>query len=60
MVRSTDAKHFKNLDDILDKPILHKFVTSNELNIKDLGDGAVAIPAVKFLIWYFDFEKKSV
>ena len=49
VVRSTDAKHFKNLDDILDKPVLHKFVISNDLNIKDLGNGALAIPAVKFL-----------
>lgn len=49
VVRSKDARHFKNLHDILDKPILHKFVVSNDLNIKDLGNGAMAIPAVKFL-----------
>ena len=48
-VRSVDAKHFRNLDDILDKPILHKFVISNDLNIKDLGNEVLAIPAVKFL-----------
>ncbi len=48
-VRSVDAKHFRNLDDILDKPILHKFVLSNDLNINDLGNGVMAIPAVKFL-----------
>jgi len=48
-VRKVDAKHLKNLDDILDKPVLHKFVVSNDLNIKDLGDGILAIPAVKFL-----------
>jgi predicted AAA+ superfamily ATPase len=48
-VRSVDARHFRNLDDILDKPVLHKFVISNDLNIKDLGNSVLAIPAVKFL-----------
>lgn len=48
-VRSVDARHFKDLNDILDKPILHKFIISNDLNSKDLGDGTLGIPAVKFL-----------
>jgi predicted AAA+ superfamily ATPase len=48
-VRSVDAKHLKNLEDILDKPILKKIVLSNDINIHDLGEGATAIPAVKFL-----------
>ena len=48
-VRSVDAKHLKNLDEILDKPVLHKFVISNDLNTRDLGNGISAIPAVQFL-----------
>ena len=48
-VRSVDAKHLKNLDEILDKPILHKFVISNDLNTRDLENGILAIPAVQFL-----------
>lgn len=49
VVRSVDARHFRNLEEILDKPVLHKFVLSNDINTKDLGDGVKAIPAVKFL-----------
>lgn len=48
-VRSVDAKHLKGLDEILDKPVLHKFVLSNDLSTKDLGEGATAISAVQFL-----------
>ncbi len=48
-VRSVDAKHLTGLDDILDKPVIHKFVLSNDLSIKDLGAGVTAIPAVQFL-----------
>lgn len=48
-VRSVDAKHLKGLEDILDKPILHRFVISNDLNNRDLVDGIIAIPAVQFL-----------
>lgn len=48
-IRTVDAKHLKNLEDILDKPILHKIVLSNDINFQDLGEGAIAIPAVKFL-----------
>ena len=48
-VRPTDGKHLRNLDDILDKPILHKIVLSNDLNNKDLGEGIQAMNAVSFL-----------
>ena len=48
-VRSVDAKHFKGLEDILDKPLLHQFVISNDLSPKELGFGIKAIPAVQFL-----------
>ncbi len=48
-VRSVDAKHLKGLEDILDKPVLHRFVISNDLSTRDLDDGILAIPAVQFL-----------
>jgi len=48
-IRSVDANHLKNLQEILDKPVLHKIVLSNDINIQNLGEGAIAIPAVKFL-----------
>ncbi|MCD4683295.1 MAG: ATP-binding protein [Bacteroidales bacterium] len=48
-VRNVDAKHLKGLEDILDKPVLHRFLISNDLNTRELGDGIIAIPAVQFL-----------
>ena len=48
-VRSVDAKHLKGLDKILDKPVLHRFIISNDLTLRDLEDGITAIPAVQFL-----------
>ena len=48
-VRSVDAKHLKGLEDILDKPVLNRFVISNDLSTRDLEDGITAIPAVQFL-----------
>lgn len=48
-VRSVDAKHFKGLEVILDKPLLHQFVISNDLSSKELGVGIKAIPAAQFL-----------
>ncbi len=36
-------------EDVLDKPVLHKIVLSNDINIKDLGEGVKAMPAVQFL-----------
>ena len=48
-VRPVDARHLKNLEETLDKPVLHKFVLSNDPNMQDLGEGVKAIPAIKFL-----------
>lgn len=48
-VRSVDARNLKGLETILEKPILHQFVISNDLTLKDLGNGIIAIPAVQFL-----------
>lgn len=49
VVRAVDGKYLRGIEDILDKPVLYKIVLSNDLNIKDLGDGVKAIPAVQFL-----------
>lgn len=48
-VRALDAKHFHGLDEILDKPVLHQFVISNDLSSRKLDDKTIAIPAVQFL-----------
>jgi len=48
-VRPVDGKHLKGLENILDKPILHRFVISYDMNNKDLGNNIKAVPAVKFL-----------
>ena len=48
-VRSVDAKHLRDLENILDKPILHKIVLSNDLSLKELGNGIVGMSAIKFL-----------
>lgn len=49
-VRSVDARHLRGLEEILDKPVLHKFVLSNDLSLKDFGDGVIGMPAVQFLM----------
>ena len=48
-VRNVDARHLRNLEEILDKPILNKIVISNDLNARELEEGVMAIPAVQFL-----------
>jgi len=48
-VRSLDAKHPKGLEDILDKPILYRFVISNDPRSRELEEGVLAIPAAQFL-----------
>lgn len=49
VVRNVDGKHLRNLESILDKPILHRFVLSNDNSIKDLGYDVTAMPAIQFL-----------
>jgi len=38
-----------DIEKILDKPVLHKIVLSNDINNKKLGEDIVGMPAVKFL-----------
>lgn len=49
VVRSVDGKHLRGLEDILDKPILHRIVLSKDNSIKDLGHGVIGMPAAQFL-----------
>jgi predicted AAA+ superfamily ATPase len=48
-VNSTDARHLKGLELILNKPVLWAFVISNDPQVKELIDGVIAIPAALFL-----------
>jgi hypothetical protein len=48
-IRPVDARHLRELDEILDKPVLHKFIISNDLNARTLEPGIEAFPAVQFL-----------
>ncbi len=48
-VNLTDARHLKGLDEILDKPLLHSFILSNDMEIKPLAPGITSMPAAMFL-----------
>ena len=48
-VTKSDAKHLFHLHEILDKPIIKSFVLSNDRNIKQFGEGIIAMPAAMFL-----------
>ena len=49
VVRNTDAKHLRDIESILDKPVLHKFILSNDYANKVLDGNVTAISAVQFL-----------
>lgn len=48
-VRSVDARHLKNIDEILDKPVLHKFILSNDEDVKQFDGNVTAMSALQFL-----------
>jgi len=48
-VSRTDARHLLHLEELLDKPLLQSFVVSNDLSIKELAPGILALPAALFL-----------
>ena len=48
-VRATDGRHLRKLDEILDKPILHRFLVSNDLDNRVFEDGIEAISTLQFL-----------
>ena len=48
-VNDTDARHLVGLDEILDKPLLHSFILSNDQKIRGITPNITAIPAAMFL-----------
>ena len=48
-IASTDAKHLRNLEDILDRPVLHSFIISNDPGIRKIDTKTTALPASWFL-----------
>ncbi len=48
-VRAVDAKHLRDIEEILDKLVLHKIVLSNNINNKKYEEDIIGMPAVKFL-----------
>lgn len=48
-VQPADARHLSMLDDILDKPLLHAYVLSNDPATHVLGDKITAVHAAMFL-----------
>ena len=48
-IASTDAKHLRNLEDILDRPVLHSFIISNDPGIRNVDKKTTALPASWFL-----------
>jgi predicted AAA+ superfamily ATPase len=49
LVHASDARHLKGLPDLLDKPLLHAFLISNDPTVKPFGEGLTAIPAAALL-----------
>ncbi len=45
----SDARHLQGLQDLLDKPLLHAFVLSNDPHTRRLGDNITALHAAAFL-----------
>lgn len=48
-VAAGDARHLRRLEDILDKPVLHALVLSNDGRVQALAEGITAVPIAWFL-----------
>lgn len=48
-VASGDARHLRRLEEILDKPVLHSLVLSNDGRVQALAKGITAVPVAWFL-----------
>lgn len=48
-VQPVDARHLRTLQPILDKPLLHSFVLSNDVTTAELGERITAVHAAQFL-----------
>ena len=44
-VSATDARHLRDLQELLDKPLLYSFVVSNDARVKSLAREIMAVPA---------------
>ena len=47
-VSASDTRHFSGLDEIIDKPLLHSFVISNDVRTQQFSNGSIAINAAMF------------
>ena len=48
-VSATDTRHLRNLQDFLDKPLLHSFLLSNDNQTHQFSDSITAVSAAYFL-----------
>ncbi len=48
-ITKKDGRHLQKLSEILNKPVLHSFILSNDNIVKEFGDKISAIPAAMFL-----------
>ncbi len=48
-IRISDARHLERLESIVDKPVIHSFVLSNDTEVKSLKKNITALPAAWFL-----------
>lgn len=48
-VQRTDARHLAALADILDKPLLHSFVLSNDVTTQQIDERITAVNVIQFL-----------
>ncbi len=48
-VSDADTRHLKGLESILDKPLLHSFILSNDPQVRNISVNILAIPAAMFL-----------
>lgn len=48
-ITSSSARHLHQLEAILDKPVIHSIVLSNDIEIKSFGDTVTALPVAFFL-----------
>ena len=48
-IRTSDARHLERLKSIVDKPVIHSFVLSNDPEVKLLKKNITALPAAWFL-----------
>ncbi|MCO5248851.1 MAG: hypothetical protein M9887_07890 [Chitinophagales bacterium] len=49
-IRENDARNFNSLQEVLDKPVLHNFILSNDIETKHFDDKTSAIHAAYFLM----------